>query len=63
MTRSTKFVFFLIALFTMASFAVASVAMAVNKPWWALLLFVLAIVLTGCGFVARRRFIGQTQPR
>lgn len=57
MSASTRLLFFMIALLTMVCFALGSVMMAQGEGWLATLFFVLAIVVAGCGFVAKRRFI------
>lgn len=59
MNRSQKFVFFIFALVTMALLASASIVIAQNQRHWGygLLLMVLACVVTGLGFVVRRRVL------
>jgi hypothetical protein len=56
-SRIAKIAYFFIAIVTMACFAFASVLMAENHPGWATLLFVLAIVITGAGFVTKARLV------
>ncbi|GEO26145.1 hypothetical protein AAC03nite_19300 [Alicyclobacillus acidoterrestris] len=57
MTTSFKILFFFISLFTMACFALGSVMMAQGRGWLATLFFVLAVLITGLGFVTKRRLV------
>ncbi|MFB5192286.1 hypothetical protein [Alicyclobacillus fastidiosus] len=57
MTTSFKIMFFFVSLFTMVCFALGSVMMAQGRGWLATLFFVLAFVMTGTGFVTKRRLV------
>lgn len=60
MTAAIRFVFFLIALFTMAFLAAGSMLMAIgHHAGLATLAFVLGIVLATLGFMMRRRFVSR----
>ncbi len=57
MSISLKITLFIMAVTTMASFAVASILMANGDGWAAFALFVFAIVLTTCGFVTKHKVL------
>jgi uncharacterized membrane protein len=54
-STSMRIVFFFVALITMVCLAVASILMAQGQGWLATLFFVLAFVLIGFAFMAKRR--------
>ena len=60
MTISVKIMFFFFAVITMACFAIASILMAEGNGWGAFLLFALAILLTGAGFITRKRVLRKS---
>jgi hypothetical protein len=57
MPISAKIAFFLVAVTTMACFAVASILMANGDGWAAFALFALAIVLTAGGFITKSKVL------
>ncbi|WP_067621181.1 hypothetical protein [Alicyclobacillus acidiphilus] len=58
MSASIRFMFFCVALFTMAFLAAGSMLMAVgHHDLLVTLSFVLGIALAGLGFAMRRRFV------
>jgi hypothetical protein len=57
MSVSAKIVFFLVAVTTMASFAVASIFMANGNGWAAFALFAFAIILTAGGFITKGKVL------
>jgi hypothetical protein len=63
MSQTAKISFFILAVVTMACFACASVMMAEGRGGYALSLFILAIVLVGCGFMVRKRILRRAGQR
>jgi len=57
MSRKAKIGYFFVALFTMACLGGASVSMAVGMAWVATVLFAVAFVVIGIGFVVRKRLL------
>ncbi|MCL6631354.1 MAG: DUF5325 family protein [Alicyclobacillus herbarius] len=63
MSQLQKVTFFCLAVITMACFAVGSVMLAEERGGVAALLFVAAILLTGIGFITRKRILRHSTQR
>ncbi|WP_067932704.1 DUF5325 family protein [Alicyclobacillus kakegawensis] len=61
MSQRHKVTFFCLAVCTMACFALGSVMLAEERGGLAVLLFVVAVVLTGLGFMTRKRILRHAQ--
>lgn len=61
MSSTAKFIYFLVAVVTMVCLAAASVAMAQNHAWEAVILFVVSFAIIACAFIVKARLRRSAQ--
>ncbi len=57
MSRTAKIAYFFVSLLSMTCLALASLSMATGRPYTATALFVIAFLMIGAGFIARKRLL------